>query len=264
MIQNAFRFRTEERQLYMPKEGIFTYSQESIYPINYSKKITCSSTRKLCIEMLFDEDQPYVRLVTINIENHELNFSDGSYAMKDILKRVTSIYDKIQLRISYKGVIVGIDNLEELQDKWKEQKEYIQQHYKGEQVQRYIHKTEYLIHSETDSIDYLLEYQHLGGVLKSLCHQYSTDHSILLTQPLITKYGKVMVDEEVLLQPIKDTEKIQLTLSASYPQEKEYLTIDAMYDFCEKENSWIEKAEITVLEKYGREEYQSSFRIKQI
>ncbi|WP_299443246.1 hypothetical protein [uncultured Aquimarina sp.] len=264
MIPSKYTFRTQEIQLHIPKEGTQRYSIESSNFINYSSAIRCTHKKEVSFSIQYDEDQPYIRFANINIENEKFEFSDGSLAMQDIIKRTASVYDKLCLKLSYTGNVVAIDNICELQDIWNKVKVYLKSKYKGNQIQRFILKTDAILDSEEEIIKDILLYHNFGGLVKSIYQKYSSDSCSKTSQYLATKYGKIIAKEEVLLQSAKETEDIQLQLQAHYPESKEYVSVNGTYNFKGIEASWLQRALISYIEKYGRQEYHNMLSINQL
>ncbi|MBQ4822423.1 hypothetical protein [Aquimarina sp. MMG016] len=264
MIQTKYTFITEEAKLSLPLQGEKNYILENSFPINYSRNIIGSCKREVSLKTNSNEDQPYIRFVYIKVKNIHLKFSDGSYAMQDILKKITSIYNKLNLRVSYIGKIMAIDNISELQEIWKDTKEYIESKYRGKQVQQLIDKTNEILNSEKTLIEEISLYQNFGALLKPLYHQYNTSQSQSSSQGLNTRYGKIVAKEEVSLQPSRDTKKIELKINANYPENEEYLNVDGTYNFMNQTNAWLHNATIHIIEKYGRQEYKSKITVIQI
>ena len=88
MIHTKYTFITEEARLNIPIKGENNYIIENSYPINYTKKINSSCQREVLLKINSDKNQPYIRFVQIRVKNIHLKFSDGSYAMQDILKKI--------------------------------------------------------------------------------------------------------------------------------------------------------------------------------
>ncbi|WP_299261478.1 hypothetical protein [uncultured Aquimarina sp.] len=264
MIPSKYTFRTKEIQLNIPREGTHKYLIESTNFINYSGEIRCSHRKEVSFSIQYNEDQPYVRFVQIEIENDSFQFSDGSFAMQDIIKRTASVYKKLNLRVSYQGAIVAIDNIEELQGNWNEVKMYFRSKYKGNQVQRFILKTDAILNSEEETIKDISLYHNFGGLIKSMYQKYSSDSCSSTSQCLSTKYGKITTNEDVLLQSAKETEDIQLQLQSHYPKNKEYVSVNGTYNFKGILESWLQRAVISSIEKYGRQEYHNTVSIIQL
>ncbi|MBQ4805577.1 hypothetical protein J8L88_22125 [Aquimarina sp. MMG015] len=264
MIPSKYRFRTQEIQLNIPKQGMNKYLIESTNFINYSGEIRCSRKKEVSLSMEYNEDQPYIRFVNVEIENDNFQFSDGSFAMQDIIKRTASVYNKLNLQVSYKGQILSIDNMDELQEKWSKIKMYFESKYKGNQIQRFILKTEAILNSEEEIIKDISLYHNFGGLIKSIYQKYSSDSCSITSQYLSTKYGKVSTEEDVLLQSAKETEDIQLQLQAHYPKNKEYVSVNGTYNFKGILESWLQRAVISSIEKYGRQEYHNTVSIIQL
>ena len=264
MIPSKYTFRTQEVQLNIPKQGMHKYLIESTNFINYSGEIRCSRKKEVSLSIKYNEDQPYIRSVEVEIENDNFQFSHGSVAMHDILKRTASVYTKLYLRVSYKGEIVAIDNIDELQENWNEVKKYLKKKYKGSQVQRFILKTDTILNSEEEIIKDLLLYHNFGGLIKSIYQKYNSDSCSNIAQNLSTKYGKVTTKEDVLLQSTKETDNVQLQLQAHYPESKEYVSVNGTYNFKGFEESWLKRALISCIERYGRQEYHNTISITQL
>lgn len=265
MIQSKYIFRIEEVQLSIPKQGSKKYLIESTNYINYAKNIQCNCKKEISISIQTNENQPYVRLVSVDVEDDDFQFSDGSYAMRDIIKKTRSIYSKLLLRLSRTGEIIGVDNLQELQSLWSSTKEYLKSNYKGSQIQRYLFKMDTVVNSEEEVIKEVLLYHNFGSLLKPIYQKYSSESFNILLQKLSTKYGKVEAKEQLMLQAIKETGEIQLQLQAHHPENEEYVTVNGTYNYFSKQNeSWLQQAIISSIEKYGRQEYQSTVRITQL
>ncbi|MBW1295645.1 hypothetical protein [Aquimarina litoralis] len=264
MIPSKYTFRTQEVQLKIPKQGIRRYLIETKNYINYSGAIRCDRKKEINISIEEDEEQPYIRSVKIEIEKDTFKFSDGSFAMQDIIKRTASVYETISLELSYKGKIVAIQNIEDLQQRWSSLKEYLTAKYKGDQVERFIQKTDDILNSEDEIIKDLLLYQNFGGLLKSIYQKYSSDTCSQTSQYLTTKYGKVTTKEEFLLQSANETEDVQLQLQSHYPEKEEYVSVNGTYNFSGLKESWLKRAVISCIEKYGRQEYHNTISIIQL
>jgi len=265
MIPSKYTFRTQEVQLHLPKQGTKTYAVESINYINYVQEIYCTCKKEVSIAIQSDENQPYVRLVNLLVKNNAFIFSGGSFAMQDIIKRTASIYNNLSLKVSYEGEIIAIDNIDTLLSTWIETKAYIKGKYKGNQVERFIFRTDKILNSEKESINEISLYHNYGGLIKAMYRTYSSDSFALISQQLYTKYGKIELSEEVLLQSANENGDIQLQLQAHHPEHEEYVCMNGTYNFIEqKEESWLKRAVISSTEKYGRQEYCTSINIMQL
>jgi len=264
MIQTKYTFITEEAHIALPKQGKYDYVLESSFPINYSRNILGSLKKEVSVRIQSDEDQPYIRCVQINVRNSYFRFSDGSYAMKDILMKIASIYNRLTLRVSYIGKVMAVDNMPEIQTIWKDIKKYIQQRYKGNQVEELILKMDEILSSESKLIYEISLYQNFGGLLKPLYNEYTTDKITSVSQQLNTRYGAIIATEEISLQPSRNSGAIALKIKANHPENQEYLNIDGHYSFKRSTDFWLQNAIISVVEKYGRQEYQSIFKVTQL
>ncbi|AXT50283.1 hypothetical protein D1818_05355 [Aquimarina sp. BL5] len=264
MIPSKYKFRTQEIQLNIPREGTHKYLIESTNFINYSGEIRCSHKKEVSFSIQYNEDQPYIRFVQIEIQNDSFKFSDGSFAMQDIIKRTASVYKKLHLQVSYKGQILSIDNIEELQENWHKTKMYFESKYKGNQIQRFILKTDTILNSEEEIIKDISLYHNFGGLIKSMYQKYSSDSCSNTSQYLSTKYGKINTEEDVLLQSAKETEDVQLQLQSHYPKNEEYVSVNGTYNFKGILESWLQRAVISSIEKYGRQEYHNTVSIIQL
>ncbi|MFD2562672.1 hypothetical protein [Aquimarina rubra] len=264
MISSKYKFRTTEVQLNIPKEGARKYLIESTNYINYTGEIRCSNKKEISFSLEYNEDQPYTRFVHIEIESNSFKFSDGSFAMQDIIKRTASVYAKLNLRLSYLGEILAIDNMEELQENWSELKIYFKSKFKGNQIQRFIVKTDTILNSEEEAIKDISLYHNFGGLIKSMYQKYSSDSCSNTSQYLSTKYGKIFMKEDVLLQSVKETEEIQLQLQSHYPKNEEYVSVNGTYNFKGILESWLQRAVISSIEKYGRQEYHNTVSVIQL
>ncbi|TPN85420.1 hypothetical protein [Aquimarina algicola] len=256
-----YKFNIEEAGLELPKNGVETYTLDSFYPVNYSKSITCNCKKEVIVEITSKEETPYMRYLHIYVSHSYFKFSEGSLAMRDILKKVASIYNRIRISISHQGEIKSIDNIEELQEKWKEIKSYIAERYKGEYVERFVQKTDETLADESKIIEEIASYTHFGLLLKPLYQQYSSEKSIILPQQLQTRYGKIVVDQKISLTSVEDTGQVKLNLSAQHPKKEEYINAEESFTFLQQKNSWIESAAISINENYGRKVYNSNFSI---
>ncbi|WP_299223469.1 hypothetical protein [uncultured Aquimarina sp.] len=264
MIQTKYTFISEEAHIALPKQGKYDYAIESSFPINYSRNILGSLKREISVKIQSDENQPYIRLISINVRNTYFRFSDGSYAMKDILKKIASIYNNLVLRVSYIGKVMAIDNMLELQEVWNNIKKYVQHRYKGNQVEELILNMDEILSSERKLIDEISLYQNFGGLLKPLYSEYITDKITSISQELNTRYGKIIATEEISLQSSRNVGEIALKVKANHPENEEYLTIDGLYSFKRPTDFWLQNAVISIVEKYGRQEYQSIYTLKQL
>ncbi|WP_378172706.1 hypothetical protein [Aquimarina sp. SS2-1] len=264
MISSKYTFRTKEIQLNIPKEGKNKYLIESTNFINYSVNIRCSRKKEVSLSIEYSEDQPYIRFVKVEIENDTFRFSDGSFAMQDIIKRTASVYKKLHLQVSYQGQILSIDNMEELQGNWYKTKMYFESKYEGDQIQRFILKTDTILNSEEEIIKDISLYHNFGGLIKSMYQKYSSDSCSNTSQYLSTKYGKISTQENILLQSAKETEDVQLQLQSHYPKNEEYVSVNGTYNFKGILESWLQRAVISSIEKYGRQEYHNTVSIIQL
>ncbi|MGY3795782.1 hypothetical protein [uncultured Aquimarina sp.] len=264
MIPSKYTFRTQEIQLQIPKQGVRRYLIETENYINYTGAIRCNRKKEISIAIHEHEEQPYIRTVNIAVERDTFKFSDGSFAMQDIIQKTASVYESISLQLSYLGEIVAIDNIDVIRQKWIVIKEYLESKYKGDQVQRFILKTDTILNLEEEIIKDLTLYQNFGGLLKSVYQKFSSESCSETSQCLTTKYGKVTTKEEFLLQSASESEDIQLQLQAHYPEKEEYVSVNGTYNFSGFKESWLTRAVISCIEKYGRQEYRNTVNIIQL
>ncbi len=259
MIQH--KFKIEEAILSLPKQGEERYIMKTSYPINYLKNIYCSIKREFSIKIKSQEGRSHMRLITINVYDSNFIFSEGSFAMQDILTRVAKIYSNLELKISYKGEIITINNIEELQEKWQTTKRYIQEKYKGNQVNRFIYKTDQTISSEALIIKELSLYKNFGAVLKPIYQNYNSDQYQVIQQNIPTKSGIMCIDEQFLLDSIQENGHIKLQLEAHHLKAGTYLKMEGSYNFINAQNTKLQEAVISMIETFDEKEYYTRTNI---
>jgi len=261
MLQNKYKFISQEVLLNLPRQGAQTYTIESTNFINYSRAIGCTCSKNISLTITSDEERPYTRILNIKVNHYTFKFSDSSYALQDITKKITTLYSQVILRISFQGKIIAIDNKEALQHAWRETKKYIVSKYKGNQIQRFIYKTDALFESEKEIIKDLSLYHNFGALVKDMYEKYDSDSFKTLHQELSTKYGKTIVKEKLILQTLKNTGEIQLQLEGNYPNNNEFVSINGTYNFESENESWLNHAIILITEKYESKTYYSTIKI---
>lgn len=261
MIHYKHSFLIEEINLKFPVSGQSEYLVENKFPIHYHSFSSICQKKEVTITIQSKEGQPYIRRLFFKANNSEYIYEGCSYAVQDILSKINYFYDDLILEVSYLGNIMAVVNFEDISREWMGIKKILLNKYKGELVLSYIKKIDDLLNDEQIFIAQLTHYQHLGWFVKPIYKKFTTEEAYEISQCIETKYGTVEAKETVKLDSYVNPDDVCLTLNASYPKHNKLMHISGKYIFEKMDKSWLKESQVQISERYGLQEYNSSFKI---
>jgi len=142
----------------------------------------------------------------------EFNFSDNDTAMGKLIRKVSYLFDELELRVDNEGNITALDNLLFLRLRWGKIQSELSKTHKGDAIDNYFSQISSLLEDETKLIDFLTGYNMFGLLFNGLLESFDTKRKRISPEG----FTEIMIPE-------KNGEKMTLKISA---QNLEYTGID--------------------------------------
>ncbi|NIF06853.1 hypothetical protein F3J23_15510 [Chryseobacterium sp. Tr-659] len=133
----------------------------------------------------------------------EFDFSDHDTSMGKLIKRISYLFDELELKVDNEGNITAVDNLLFLRLRWGEIQTKLSKTHKGEAIDNYFNQISSILEDEMKLIDFLGEYNMFGLLFNGLLGSFDTKRK----RQSPDGFTEIMT-------PVKDGEKMILKISA--------------------------------------------------
>lgn len=100
------------------------------------------------------------------------SYSNEDNAMGMLLRKISYVFDEVELLADDENNIVKVLNLPEIRKRWLTTAEILSRDHKGEAIENYFHTISNMLENEKSVISFLNEYKMLGLFFNGQCSEY--------------------------------------------------------------------------------------------
>ena len=104
----------------------------------------------------------------------EFDFSNDDNAMAKFTKKMSYLFDELELEVNNEGIILNVININSLRLRWLDIETQLSKEYKGDAVERYFNQIADLLESEEKLINFLEDYKMLGLLFHGLWNAFES------------------------------------------------------------------------------------------
>ena len=156
------------------------------------------------IEVSVSDTSPHGSMVILKYLDVKITLEKELRKMELLINELADIYSLLIVKVNKSGDITGLENMDEIQAKWKMLKKKIREEYDGYEVQDFLAGVDRKINTPGSVLNELKSYPFYGILFNGIYTRYDNFKQLERVREILTISGKQQVEETLRFEYEED------------------------------------------------------------